>query len=162
MGGGSKQNKMLKKVSKPARTDFCKQKQERRHKIIARNNANKKKRGNTDFDNAVQNLHARMTGPKKKKREGNLELTAPSFIAFDNTKNIVGHTKEHSNLRSSIESLLEGESETVQVAQKSSAKNSVGAHANSFALLDCDDDDSRIIELQPSLLTVTTNSDDDL
>jgi hypothetical protein len=165
MGGGSKQRQKLKKVSKPANDNFSKERQQQKQKAIAKKNAKKKINvGNAEYDRAVQNLHARMNGPKKTKREGNLTLSAPSFAFNSNVNAVEEQSVTSPRYQLSADSLLEDESGPAHIAApKPAKKRETGGNTNPFAMLDDDEDVTRVIELQPSFLSKvnTEYSDDD-
>jgi len=84
---GGKRSRKLQKAMKPVRDNFCKAHQEK--KLAAQkvdHNARKQQQqlqrqhgGNAEFNSAAAALHARMTGPKKSKRTGHIQLQQASF-----------------------------------------------------------------------------------
>jgi hypothetical protein len=125
---------------------------------------------NREYMDSLRNLQQRMNGPKKVKRQGVIELKAATF-KIEERKTILPINED--DFQFTADSLLKDEHHIVssvnqQRQQPSNSKpNKKSPNTyNNFSLLETDEDETKTLHLQPSILasntfTALSDSDDD-
>ena len=165
--GGGKSHK-LKKSAKPIRDNFCKKRQEQKlksQKSSQRQLSTHGSKENNDFDRALMNMKARLSSPRKCKREGFIALAPPIFSSDIS----VEEDSSKQDAKFTTDQLLEDEivipSNCNTSAVQEKARRSKTNH-NMFSLLE-EDDGEKVLHLHtPAFSNIHetrdhSNDDDD-